>query len=160
MEAAQIANHHRVANLYKWLVVAIGVATMVFSAWWLPLPKFDLRFLLLATVMMLVSSRFSVQIPRVNTNVTVSDTFIFLVLLLYGGMAGILVAAAEGLFSGLRISKTPLVVAFNSAMMACSTFLTVAALRLFFGPIANLRSQERSVFIAAIATMALVQYFS
>jgi len=160
MEAAQIANHHRVANLYKWLVVAIGVATMAFSAWWLPLPKFDLRFLLLATVMMLVSSRFSVQIPRVNTNVTVSDTFIFLVLLLYGGMAGILVAAIEGLFSGLRISKTPRVIAFNSAMMACSTFITVAVLRSFFGPIGDLRSNELSSFIAAVATMAMVQYFS
>src|SRR5712692_7914053 len=160
MEAAQIANHHRVANLYKWLIVAIGVATMAFSAWWLPLPKFDLRFLLLTAVMMLVSSRFSVQIPRVNTNVTVSDTFIFLVLLLYGGLAGILVAAAEGLFSGLRISKTPRVIAFNSAMMACSTFITVAVLRSFFGPIGDLRSHELSSFIAAVATMALVQYFS
>src|SRR5712692_7446257 len=160
MEAAQIANHHRVANLYKWLIVAIGVATMAFSAWWLPLPKFDLRFLLLTAVMMLVSSRFSVQIPRVNTNVTVSDTFIFLVLLLYGGSGGIQVAAIEGLFSGLRISKTPRVIAFNSAMMACSTFITVAVLRSFFGPIGDLRSNELSSFIAAVATMAMVQYFS
>ena len=55
------------------------------STLWLPAPQFDLRFLILAAVMMVVSSRFSVQIPRVNTNVTISDTFIFLVVLLYGG---------------------------------------------------------------------------
>src|SRR5438046_9413212 len=92
----------------------------------MPMPQVDLRFLVLAAVMMVVSSYFSVQIPRVNTNITISDTFIFLVLLLYGGLAGILVAALEGLFSGLRISKRPLVIAFNSAMMLVSTSLTVA----------------------------------
>src|SRR5206468_1087895 len=112
--AAQLTDKQRFATPYKWLIVGIGAAAMAFSACWLPMPRFDLRFLLLAAVMMLVSSRFAIQIPRVNTAVTVSDTFIFLVLLLYGGFAGILVAAAEGLFSGLRISKTPRVVAFNS----------------------------------------------
>jgi len=157
---AQLTSKQNLANPYKWMVVVLGVAAMAFSAVWLPRPQFDLRFLLLTAVMMLVSSRFSIQIPRVNTSVTVSDTFIFLVLLLYGGFAGILVAAVEGLFSGLHISKTPRVVAFNSAMMACSTFLTVVALQLFFGPIAHLRSLEWSSFIAAIATMAMVQYFA
>jgi len=46
------------------------------------------------------------------------------------------------------------------AMMALSTALTVAALRFFFGPILDLRSQERSTFIAAVATMAAVQYLA
>jgi diguanylate cyclase (GGDEF)-like protein len=157
---AQLTSKQNLADPYKWLVVVLGVAAMAFSAFWLPRPQFDLRFLLLTTVMMLVSSRFSVQIPRVNTHITVSDTFIFLVLLLYGGLAAILVAAAEGLFSGMRISKTPRVVAFNSAMMAGSTFLTVAALQLLFGPIAELRAHGLSSFLAAVGTMVLVQYFS
>src|SRR5438876_4495030 len=126
----------------------------------MPLTSIDVRFLLLGAFTILVSSRAAIRIPRVNANVTVSDTFIFLVLLLYGGFAGILVAAAEGLFSGLRISKTPRVVAFNSAMMACSTFITVVVLRAFFGPIANLRSLDWSSYVVAMATMAIVQYFS
>src|SRR5437016_14288985 len=134
----------RAAIFFKYSIITCGAAALVSAPMWLPLPRFDLRFMLLAAVTILVSSRFAVQIPRVNTNVTVSDTFIFLVLLLYGGFAGILVAAAEGLFSGLRISKTPLVIAFNSAMMASSTFITVVALRAVFGPIANLRSHEPS----------------
>src|SRR5439155_1113353 len=82
-----------------------------------------------------------VQIPRVNTKVTVSDTFIFLVLLLYGGFAGIMLAGAEGLSSslhitkGLRAHKKILIVAFNSAMMLCSTSLTVLVVLIFFGPV-------------------------
>jgi diguanylate cyclase (GGDEF)-like protein len=140
--------------------MVFGVAALTWSAFWLPMPRLDLRFLLLAGLMMLVSSRFSVQIPRVNTNVTVSDTFIFLVMLLYGGLAGILLAAVEGLFSGLRISKKPLVIGFNSAMMVCSTFLTVTVMQYLFGPLRDLRSYDLSLFIAGIGTMALVQYFS
>src|SRR5689334_8158258 len=125
----------------------------------MPLPKLDVRFLVLATITVLVSSRFAVKIPRANTNVTVSDTFIFLALLVYGGFAGVFLAAAEGLISGLRISKKPLVVAFNSAMMACSTFLTVVIIRFFFGPLSQLRFKGWQYFVAAAGAMALAQYF-
>src|SRR5260370_32644688 len=158
--ALRLTNRQRFANPYRWLIVASGGAALAWSGHSLPMPRLDLRFMLLAGVMVLVSSRFSVQVPRVNTNVTVSDTFIFLVMLLYGGLAGILVAAAEGLISGLRISKKPLVIAFNSAMMACSTFLTVTVMQSLFGPLTDLSSQDLSHFIAAIGALALTQYFS
>src|SRR5438270_13241159 len=150
----------RAAIFFKYSIITCGAAALVSAPMWLPLPRFDLRFMLLAAVTILVSSRFAVQIPRVNTNVTVSDTFIFLVLLLYGGFAGLVLAAAEGFFSGLRISKTPIVIAFNSSMMACSTFLTVVVLRVFFGSVADLRAFALSSFIAAVGTMAMVQYFA
>jgi diguanylate cyclase (GGDEF)-like protein len=160
------ANTQRFANSYRWLIVVLGVIALAFSTFLLPMPRLDLRFLVLAAVMMLVSSYFSVQIPRVNTNVTVSDTFVFLVLLLYGGFPGILLAAAEGLCSGLRVSKglrpgkKTLIVAFNASMMACSTLLTVGVMRYAFGPLTELRSHDLSFFIAAIGAMAMVQYFS
>src|SRR5207302_2035504 len=80
----------RAATVYWYSIIICGAAALVSAPMWLPMPHFDLRFLLLVGVTVLVSSRFAVQIPRVNTNVTVSDTFIFLVLLLYGGFAGIM----------------------------------------------------------------------
>ena len=142
------------------MIVAAGAICLSLSPSWLPAPNFDWRFLVLAVAMVAVSSRFSVQIPRVNTNITISDSFIFLVLLLYGGLAGILLAAVEGLFSGWRISKRPLVVAFNSAMMVTSTSLTVMFVQIFFGAIGDIRFQDVSHFMGAVGTMALVQYFS
>ena len=161
MEAtAQISTRPRYLDWYRWLIVLVGVVALAYSIALLPVPKFDWRFLILTAMMTLVSSRFSVQIPRVNTNVTISDTFIFLIILLYGGLAGILAAALEGLFSGLRISRRPLVVAFNSAMMLTSTSLTAGVVYSFYGPIGNLRFQTTSVFVAAVGTMALVQYVS
>jgi diguanylate cyclase (GGDEF)-like protein len=157
---ARITNQSKLLDAYRWLIVAAGALALLACSLLLPVPRFDWRFFILASTMMFVSSRFSVQIPRVNTNITISDTFIFLVLLMYGGLAGILLAAVEGLLSGLRISKRPLTIAFNSAMMIFSTSLTVMVVHLCFGSIGEVRFGDISHFVAAIGTMALVQYFS
>ena len=87
--AVQSIGKQRLTKGYLWTIVAAGAVAFAYSAYWLPMPRIDLRFMMLTGIMMFVSSRLSVQIPRVNTNVTVSDTFIFLVLLVYGGFAGI-----------------------------------------------------------------------
>jgi len=147
------------STIYRCIVVVCGVAATIYAAISMPLPRLDVRFLLLATITVVVSSRFAVKIPRANTNVTVSDTFIFLALFVYGGFAGIFLAAAEGLISGIRITKKPLNIAFNSAMMACSTFLTVVIIRFFFGPLSQLRFKGWQYFVAAAGAMALAQYF-
>ncbi|MDQ3474042.1 MAG: hypothetical protein M3447_09920, partial [Acidobacteriota bacterium] len=143
---------------YKWCVVFIGAVLCCFSAANLVTSEIDWRFLLLATMTVIISSRLAVQIPRVNTNITVSDTFIFLAILLYGGPAAVLLASAEGLCSGYRISKKPVTFLFNAAVMACSTFFTVLVLATTFGSHAQLRAHDKLVF--ALCVMALAQYFS
>ena len=71
--AAHLTARQRSSNAYKWSIVGLGVLALVDTAMRLPLPQLDLRFVILAAAMVLVSSRLSVQIPRINTNVTVSD---------------------------------------------------------------------------------------
>ena len=143
---------------YKWSVVFIGAILCCFSAANVVTSEIDWRFCLLAAMTVIISSRLAVQIPRVNTNITVSDTFIFLAILLYGGPAAVLLATAEGLCSGYRISKKPITFLFNAAVMACSTFFTVSVLATTFGSHAQLRAQDKMVF--ALCVMALAQYFS
>lgn len=143
---------------YKWAVVFIGAALCCFSAFNLVVSAIDWRFLLLGAMTVVISSRLAVQIPRVNTNITVSDTFIFLAILLYGGPAAVLLAATEGLCSGYRISKKPVTFLFNSAVMACATFFSVAVLAAIFGSHAQLRAHDKIVF--ALCVMALAQYLS
>ena len=139
-----------------WSVILLGGGITLAAAVRLPWARLGLKFLLLATITVVISSRVSVRIPRANTNITVSDTFIFLVMLLYGGPAAILVAATEGFTSGIRISKTPTIVLFNSAAMACATTVTVVALSLLgIDPSASLAATVIAVFV-----MALTQYVS
>ncbi|HEY0430733.1 MAG TPA: EAL domain-containing protein [Pyrinomonadaceae bacterium] len=143
-------------NAYLWSVIVLGSGVTLAAAMRLPWPTLGLRFLLLALITIVISARFSVRIPRVNINVTVSDSLVFLVMFLYGGPAAILVAGTEGLTSGIKISKTPKIVLFNSAVMVCSTSVTVLALSVLgIDPSASLAATAM-----AASVMALTQFLS
>ncbi|HST53520.1 MAG TPA: ATP-binding protein [Pyrinomonadaceae bacterium] len=121
--------------------------------------QLDLRFVLLAVLTVFFSSRVGIQIPHSSGHITVSDTFIFLTMLLYGGSPAILLAAAEGAYSSSRFGNKLKTVAFNSALMTTSTFITATVMKLLFGPANELpRSDGLEFFLSAICVMALVQY--
>ncbi len=147
---------------YRWIITGIGALVCLFSALRLPTERIDMRFLLLTIITVIISSRISVQIPRFDTNITVSDTFIFLAILLYGGEAGIFLAGAEGLCSGIRISKSkkPVTILFSGAVMSLSTFITVWLTRFAFGPDETLYRHTPLLLLTALSVMALVQYIS
>ncbi|PYS97573.1 MAG: hypothetical protein DMF65_11575 [Acidobacteria bacterium] len=152
----------RYLGAFQWLVVAIGGVVLLFSVYQLPrysLPRLDLTFLAVALFTAAVGSRVAVKIPRIGGQITVSDTFIFLTMLLYGGEAAILLATLDGICTSIRISRKLRTYLFNAAVLACSTFITVWTIRLLFGHIYELPTRGISaVFITAICVMALVQY--
>ena len=145
---------------YMWLTVAAGAAIFGYSCYALPYQQLDFRFLLLFSLTVLISSRFGIIVPRVNTTITVADTFVFLTLLLYGPEAGVIVAAADGLSSGLRISKRTVTVLFNAAATGLAVFVTGAIARTFFGFPINLASQPYSTILILLCVVALAQYLS
>jgi diguanylate cyclase (GGDEF)-like protein len=150
-----MANQKQI-NAYLWSVIVLGSGVTLAAAMRLPWPTLGLRFLLLALITVVISARFSVRIPRVNTNVTVSDSLVFLVMFLYGAPAAILVAATEGFTSGVKISKTPKIVLFNSAVMVCSTAATALALTVLgIDPSASLAATAM-----AASVMALTQFLA
>ncbi|HKS26354.1 MAG TPA: ATP-binding protein, partial [Pyrinomonadaceae bacterium] len=149
------------AKPYMYTVIGSGAAVLLYAALNLELKELDYRFLLLALITIGLASRIAIQIPRISGQITVSDTFIFLTMLIYGGEAAILLAAAEGVCSSLRISRKPITVIFNSGMMATATFLTVYTLRYLFGPLTDLAHGAYSGhFVTAVYLMALVHYIA
>jgi signal transduction histidine kinase/ActR/RegA family two-component response regulator len=149
------------AKPYMYAVIGSGASILLYSALRLDLNQLDLRFVLLALITIGLASRIAIQIPRISGQITVSDTFIFLTMLIYGGEAAVLLAAAEGICSSLRISRKPITVVFNSGMMATATFLTVCTLRYLFGPLTELAHGAYSGnFVTAIYLMALVHYIA
>jgi len=84
----------RLNEFYVWFVVIVGAAALVYSIRHFPVTQIDVRFLVLALATVLVGPRLSIQIPRVKAHISVSDTFIFLTLLLFGGEAAIILATA------------------------------------------------------------------
>jgi diguanylate cyclase (GGDEF)-like protein/PAS domain S-box-containing protein len=154
-------SRRRFFNPFVWLTVLAGAAAVLSCVVRLPVAQLDLRFLLLALITTWVGSRLTIKIPRINGEITVADTLIFLTLLLYDGEAAILLATLEAVCSSLRVSKKPRVVLFNASVLACSTFLTVHTLRLCFGSLISLpASPNPASLIIAICVMALVQYLA
>ncbi|HEX8284944.1 MAG TPA: EAL domain-containing protein [Pyrinomonadaceae bacterium] len=143
---------------YLWAVIALGTVACAFTVAQLDTTKLGLRFALISIVTLAFGSRVCVKIPRTRGEISVSDTFIFFALFLFGGETAILLAAADAFCSSLRISKKKTVIAFNSAVYVCSTFLTVAVLRLGFGDIQQLPLGDQSTYVSAVCAMALVQY--
>ena len=143
------------------LVAALGIAVCLSSAYHLPVAQLDLQFLLLAFTTVVIGSRIGIQIPRIKAEITISDTFVFLTMLLYGGEAAVLLAASEAFCSSFRFNKRWLTRFFNAGLLACSTFLTVWVVRFCFGPINELaQGDASSKYIAAIFMMGSVQYVS
>ncbi len=154
-------NRQRYLKSYIFFIIAAGAAVCLYSAYYLPFAQLNLQFQLLALVTIFITSRISIQIPRLTAHITVSDTFIFLIMLLYGGEAAVLIAAMECLCSAARISKKPRTLLFNAAQMGCATFVTARILELKFGNITNLHNGGLSAgFVAALVVMVFVQYIS
>jgi len=151
-------NRSHKSQIYLWLVVAAGLGVLGYSAWHLPWHRLDVRFLLLALATICIGSRLSIPIPRVKAHISVSDTFIFLTLLMFGGEAAILLAIVEALCSSVRISTRTQVHLFNASVMACSTFLTVWVLRLCFGDTISWNDVYSANYLIAVCVMAVVQY--
>lgn len=150
---------HHYLRPYRLAVVMCGAAACIFSGYRLPVATLDFRFILLLIVTMVLGSRLIVRIPRVKGEITVSDTFIFLTMLLYGGEVAILLATLDALSSSVRFSKTPITIIFNASMIATATFATVWVLRFTFGSIVEVTRGDYSPnFVLMVALMAFVQY--
>jgi diguanylate cyclase (GGDEF)-like protein/PAS domain S-box-containing protein len=148
----------RVNHIYLLLVVAAGALVLVYSGLHVTRAQVDVRFLLLALFTVLIGPRLSIPIPRVKAHISVSDTFVFLSLLLFGGEAAIFLATAEALCASARISPRYRTHLFNASVMACATFITVWALRLTFGDTLRVHDFYSSNYVVVLCLMAVVQY--
>src|SRR6267378_2256333 len=155
------SNNEKLTQTYIWATILGGGAVYVLAAYWLNLRLLDVRVLFIAILTLLLSSRIAIKIPQFGSHISVSDTFIFLTLLLYGCEAAILMAATEAFFCSFRSvhCRKPSTVLFNWAGAAWSVCITAYTLKYFFGDPVALNAEGLSArFITAVGLMALVQY--
>ena len=146
---------------FLWVVTGLGGLALIYSATRLNFAALDLHFGVLMGMTLILGSRIIVPIPRFSSQISVSDTFVFLIFWIYGGEAALIVASAEAALSTLRFSRKWRTVCFNWGGSALSVFVTSNTLHLLFGNVSLLPNQPLSAtFIAAVCTMALVHYAS
>lgn len=154
-------NYHKLTIGYMVAVLAIGLGCLTLAVLNLPIEKLDLYFLVIAGSTIGLGSWATVKIPRVKTHIAVSDIFIFLTLLLYGGEIAVLLAAIEALFTSWRFCSKKITIFFNVAAMALSTSVVVVALTLTGlyadGAILSNKLSFQSLIIA-LSVIALTQF--
>jgi diguanylate cyclase (GGDEF)-like protein/PAS domain S-box-containing protein len=142
-------------------VIIVGTICLAFALLSIPFQTIvDLHFLFLAAFTIGFGSRITIQIPRFKSHISVSDTFIFLALILFGGEAAVILASVEAFFSAWRFCNKKITVFFNAAVMALSTSLVVLTLHLFgMNTEAELHGYRINDFFVTTSTLALVQFF-
>ena len=147
---------------YSGTIIALGAAVIASSVYRILHGGVSYEWLVLAYLTVLTSA-FTVRIPRVNSKFSASDTFIFINTILFGTAAGIMTGALDALLGSFRCrttSQRKKTIPFNMAVLGLSVF---AAGELFFrmlgrGPL----SQGYSVTVLELALplilSALVYY--
>ncbi len=142
-------------------VIVLGLFCVAVALFRLPYQKVDFYLVFLAAFTIGICSRISIQIPRFKSYIAVSDTFIFLALLLYGGEVAIILASLEAFCQAWRVCKKKITVFFNAGVMGLSTAILVATLH-FSGLLADLEykgeNQAWDKFVIALAIMGLTQF--
>ena len=85
----------RSREIYTRFVIALSAVTLFLCLARTDFTQLDLKFLFLAAVTVFFSARAEVPIPHSSGHITISDTFIFLTMLLYGGGPATILAATE-----------------------------------------------------------------
>ena len=144
---------------FLWVVTGTGCLAFLYALARASSVQFDSRFFLLVAMMLLLTARNTVPIPRLSSQISVSDTFVFLLLLIYGAPAAIIGGSIEALVSSLRFSRKSRIVAFNWASAAVSILITSLVLETIFGDVVALRGHPLTArFGTAICTMGLTHY--
>src|SRR6267378_1554852 len=109
-----------IARAYVTLVVLAGASAVAQSAHRLYVDPLGTQWLILATLTLLTGS-FTVKVPSINARISVSETFVFASVLLFGAAAGTVTVLLESLVISLwvkRESRTLYRALFNVAAPA------------------------------------------
>ncbi|MFN0277601.1 MAG: putative bifunctional diguanylate cyclase/phosphodiesterase [Pyrinomonadaceae bacterium] len=149
------------SDRYMVTVIVAGAICVLISLFTIDAGRIDVYLGLLAVFTIAVGSRLTIVMPRFNSHISVSDIFIFLTLLLYGGEFAVLLAAAEATASAWRFCNRKLTVVFNAATMAVSTSVVVLVLKssgLYAEAQLHGVADSRHSFIIALSVIALTQF--
>jgi diguanylate cyclase (GGDEF)-like protein/putative nucleotidyltransferase with HDIG domain len=133
-------------------LVIFGVALTRFDT-----KSFNLDWLLLSAVTILVVSRTDSRIPKISTTVTLDDTFIYAAFFHNGLMPAIVLAGINAAVCSLNYPNKRKVVPFNAAVMSLSVLVSgFIVTRLFDDP--KLLTNNFGRLLLAAEVLALVQY--
>jgi diguanylate cyclase (GGDEF)-like protein/putative nucleotidyltransferase with HDIG domain len=94
----------RIGKIYLWTVIVAGFVVVGSSMYRLYVEPIGYQWFILATLT-LISGSATVRLPSSYASISISETFVFTAVLLYGPAAGTLIVALDGLVISFWISR-------------------------------------------------------
>jgi len=123
--ASQPKLRHPAFIPYMYSIIGLGGIAILYAAWQLLKPGTNYQWTILAALA-IVTSIFSIEIPAVNSKISIVDTLYFTNVVLFGPAAGIITAVLDGLVSSLRCrtkARRLQYACFNMGAMAISALV-------------------------------------
>ncbi len=145
---------------YRWLVIVCGLPVFFAAAVELYASPTNLNLLLLIVFTTLFASRISIKFPSFNGTITVSDSLIFVALLMWGQPAAIMTAVAEAIALTIRLrSKLLRTYLFNITSSTLTTWFGATVLFETFGSAETISHDLPAFsFVLAMCLLALSYY--
>ena len=144
-----------IANLILVTVSVVGVMIFAYAACALAFSTINVEWILLSLVTVLMVSRIDIGNSRSGRAVSLSDTFIFVSVLLFGTYASVVLAGLDAVASGLQLRERRRTILFKGAAMSLSIFAASSTVALIFGDPRAVAS-EPGTLVPAAGLLALI----
>ncbi len=131
----EIADSQRFSPRFIKIFIVLGACAALLSLSLIRLSNLSLPLFLLALATIYSTSRFASRDAQGRWHFPVTDTFVFLSMLLFDGEAAIVLALIVATCLSLSSSRQRVGVLFKTSIKVLGTFIMVWTLRLSFGPI-------------------------
>ena len=133
MTAAQPNSYRSYSRSFQGAVSVVGLAIFLISLYQVTLATLHSEWLLLALVTILLVSRVDINYLKTSSAITLSDTFIFVSVLLYGIPMSVVLAGVDAAVTSLLHRDRRHLTAVNSAVMSLSIFVAAHSTRFILG---------------------------
>ncbi len=146
---------------YKLLLITLGACNIIYAVTQLAQQPFNWQWVAIGVFAVVVSQIAAKRIPNAYNIVTISDTFVFLTILLLGVPSGILVAAIATASDSARHVKRWITLATNVGVICFSLFLADELVTLIFGDLSLLAHHRETffLFVTGLLFLAIAQGF-
>ena len=154
----------RITNLYVGALLPVGIAAIAWAVVTFPVGKVSVGLIALSVVTVCFSSYLRIQLPRTKIHLTISDSLVFLSLLVYGGEVAVLLAVLETTFTSVNFRRQGVTIkaktiVINVLVAAFSILVTSAIVNAVFGPpVTIIETGRYSEFVWLLGVMALAQF--
>jgi diguanylate cyclase (GGDEF)-like protein/putative nucleotidyltransferase with HDIG domain len=157
MESNTKGNESPASKLFINIVSVLGLCIFAYALSNVAARHFNIEWLLLGLVTVLIVARTDIQIPKISSTVTLEDTFIYISVLLYGVGPSVVLAGVNAAVCSLHYPNKRKVIPFNTAVMSLSVFVSATVATRMFGSAKEIGPDLARLILAA-ETLALIHY--